>query len=129
MYSLKKINIPIALILFRPLLAPIILILAYFVGEDAKNTILILMYLGLLSDIFDGIIARKQNISSPKLRRMDSQTDMLFWLSLGFVTWILNPQLISANSFAIWTILAMEVACHLISSLSSKEKLVPMHFF
>lgn len=68
-------NIPISLILFRLLLAPIILVLAYFTGENAKMTIVVLMYLGLISDILDGIIARKQNISSEKLRRMDSQTD------------------------------------------------------
>ena len=75
-----------SLIRFRLLLAPIILGLAYFIGESAKITIVILMYLGLLSDILDGIIARKQNISSEKLRRMDSQTDMIFWLSIGFAT-------------------------------------------
>ena len=115
-------NIPITLILFRLLLAPIILILAYFVGENAKMVILILMYLGLISDIFDGIIARKQNISSEKLRRMDSQADMVFWLSLGFATWILYPKLISDNSFAIWTILAMEMSCYIISFIKFKKE-------
>ena len=71
-------NLPMTLILFRLLLAPIIIILVYFVGESVKTGILILMYLGLISDILDGIIARKQNISTEKLRRMDSQTDMIF---------------------------------------------------
>jgi CDP-diacylglycerol--glycerol-3-phosphate 3-phosphatidyltransferase len=28
---------------------------------------------------------------------MDSQTDMIFWLSIGFATWILYPELINAN--------------------------------
>ncbi len=110
-------NIPKSLILFRLLLAPIILGLAYFIGQNSKVLIVILMYLGLLSDIFDGIIARKQNISSPQLRRMDSQTDMIFWLSLGFATWILFPKLISDNASAIWTILLMEIACYVISFL------------
>ena len=76
-------NIPILLILFRLVLAPIILLLAYFIGENAKLAIIILMYLGLISDILDGIIARKNNTSSAKLRRMDSQTDMIFWF-IGF---------------------------------------------
>lgn len=108
-------NIPKALILFRLLLAPIILSLAYFVGESSKPIILSLMYLGLFSDIFDGIIARKQNISSTFLRRMDSQVDMIFWLSIGFSTWLLYPQLITDNALPIWTILGMEVACYIIS--------------
>lgn len=117
-----KINLPISLILFRLLLAPIILLLAYFIGENAKIIIVILMYLGLISDILDGIIARKQNISSPKLRRMDSQTDMIFWLSIGFTAWILYPKLISDNSTAIWTILGMELACYVISFIKFKKE-------
>ncbi len=115
-------NVPIALIVFRFLLAPIILSLSYFIGESSKPIILILMYLGLISDILDGIIARKQNISSEKLRRMDSQTDMIFWLSIGFATWILYPKLISDNSIAIWTILGMEVACYVISIIRFKRE-------
>ncbi|WP_338408990.1 CDP-alcohol phosphatidyltransferase family protein [uncultured Flavobacterium sp.] len=115
-------NIPTALILFRLLLAPIILALAYFIGESSKTLILILMYLGLVSDILDGIIARKQNISSAKLRRMDSQTDMIFWLSIGFATWILYPQLIADNSIVICTILVMEVACYAISIIKFKKE-------
>ncbi|QTD38606.1 CDP-alcohol phosphatidyltransferase family protein [Polaribacter batillariae] len=112
-----KLNIPQQLILFRFLLAPIILCLAYFIGESSKPIILILMYLGLISDILDGIIARKQEISSEKLRRLDSQTDMVFWLSIGFATWILYPNLIKENSIAIWSILIMEIACYVISYL------------
>lgn len=115
-------NIPVALILFRLLLAPTILALAYFIGESTKTTIVILMYLGLLSDILDGIIARKQNISSEKLRRMDSQTDMVFWLSIGFATWILYPKLIADNSILIWTILGMEMACYAISFIKFKKQ-------
>ena len=115
-------NIPILLILLRLILAPIILAIAYFIGDSAKSTILVLMYLGLISDILDGIIARKQNISSAKLRRMDSQTDMIFWLSIGFATWILYPKLISDNAIMIWTILAMEVACYVISLIRFRRE-------
>lgn len=115
-------NIPQALILFRLLLAPTILALAWFIGESSKPYILTLMYLGLISDILDGIVARKQNLSSAKLRRMDSQTDMVFWLSIGFATWFLYPDLISANAAAIWTILGMEVACYAISILKFKRE-------
>ncbi len=115
-------SIPISLILFRFLMAPVILGLAYFIGESAKPIILLLMYLGLISDILDGIIARKQNLSTEKLRRLDSQTDMIFWLSIGFATWILYPQLISDNSIAIWAILAMEISVYAISILKFKRE-------
>ena len=91
-------------------------------GESSKPIILVLMYLGLISDILDGIVARRQNLSSAKLRRMDSQTDMIFWLSIGFATWILYPNLINDNSIAIWAILAMEISVYLISILKFKRE-------
>ncbi|RYF19418.1 MAG: CDP-alcohol phosphatidyltransferase family protein, partial [Flavobacteriales bacterium] len=74
-------SLPYLLILFRFLLAPTILFMAWRMGESATNLILVLMFLGLMSDIFDGIIARKQQISTEKMRRLDSQTDLVFWLS------------------------------------------------
>jgi CDP-diacylglycerol--glycerol-3-phosphate 3-phosphatidyltransferase len=120
--SIYSLNIPQQLILFRFLLAPIILGLAYFTGESARPVIITLMYLGLISDILDGIIARKKKISSEKLRRLDSQTDMIFWLSLGICTWILYPALIQQHQIAIWSILGMEIACYVISFLKFKKE-------
>lgn len=117
-----KLSTPQVLILFRFLLAPTIISLAYFVGEPSKIIIVILMYLGLVSDIFDGIIARKQNISSEKLRRLDSQVDMIFWLSIGFATYILYPNLIKANTITIWSILLMELSCYVISFIKFKKE-------
>ncbi|WP_394369308.1 CDP-alcohol phosphatidyltransferase family protein [Aureivirga marina] len=115
-------NIPKALILFRLLLVPIIIGLAYFLGENARVIIVILMYLGLFSDILDGIVARKQNISTEKLRRMDSQIDILFWLSIGFATWILSPHLIQENMYAVIAIIGMEAACYVVSLLKFKKE-------
>jgi phosphatidylglycerophosphate synthase len=110
-------KLPFALIAFRLALAPIILLLAYYWGHAARPTILVLMYLGLISDIFDGIIARNEGVSSEALRRMDSQTDMLFWLSLGVATYWLFPDIIRANTTAIIIIFVMEGLCYAISLL------------
>ena len=115
-------TIPYALILFRLLMVPIIVTLAYVMGPNAKIPILIVMYLGLFSDILDGIIARKQNISSEKLRRMDSQVDMLFWLSIGFATWLMYPDLISENAAMIASIIGLELICYGISLIKFKKE-------
>jgi phosphatidylglycerophosphate synthase len=117
-----KAKIPIMLILFRLALAPIILGLVYYLKEESRTIVIILMYLGLLSDIFDGIIARNLNVSTEKLRRFDSQTDMLFWLSLGISTWMLYPDLIRDNKVAIFTILGMEAMCYIISIMKFLKK-------
>jgi cardiolipin synthase (CMP-forming) len=108
-------HIPIALIFFRLLLAPIILLLVYFLRQEARLAVIVLMYLGLFSDIFDGIIARKLNVQTQKLRRLDSQTDMVFWVSIGICAWMLYPDLIRENRIAIISIFIMEGMCYLIS--------------
>ncbi|RMZ59272.1 CDP-alcohol phosphatidyltransferase family protein [Chryseobacterium nematophagum] len=108
-------TIPYILIGIRFIMAPIILLLAYFQGGESRNLILGLMYFGLLTDIFDGIIARKVGVSSEKLRRLDSQTDLIFWLSLGFAVYFLNPELIKNEWKGILLILIMEALCYIVS--------------
>ncbi|MFM9989075.1 CDP-alcohol phosphatidyltransferase family protein [Flavobacterium sp.] len=115
-------NIPKLLILIRFCFAPIILLITYLYGEKASSYILILMYVGLLTDIFDGIIARKQNISDEKLRRLDSQTDMIFWLSIGISTWLLRNEILRENLIGVWTILFMEILCYIISFAKFKKE-------
>lgn len=110
-----KHRIPVLLIIFRLLLAPVILFITWKFGHSAKPLILLLMYLGLFSDIFDGIIARHLKVSSQGLRRFDSQTDMIFWVSIGVSTWILYPQLIKDNAIPIVVVFIMEGLCYAIS--------------
>lgn len=110
-------EIPYLLIALRFIFAPVILSLSYFMGEKSRLIILVLMYLGLITDIFDGIIARKTGVSSEKLRRLDSQTDMVFWLSLGFAVYFLNPDLIKNEWIGVIIILGMEALCYIVSWL------------
>lgn len=108
-------NLPYALILFRLLLAPIVVILAFTLKEQSAYIILVLMYLGLFSDIFDGIIARKQQISTEKMRRIDSQVDLIFWLCIAWSCYLIYPALIEENKIGVISVLAMEGLCYLIS--------------
>ncbi|HMR89478.1 MAG TPA: CDP-alcohol phosphatidyltransferase family protein [Saprospiraceae bacterium] len=112
---MQKKYIPLSLIVFRLLLAPVIILLVYFLREESRIPVIILMYLGLISDIFDGIIARELNVASQNLRRFDSQTDMIFWVSIGVGTWMLYPDLIRDNKVSIIIIFIMEALCYLIS--------------
>ncbi len=107
--------IPYILIALRFILAPVLLSLSYFIGEKSRLIILVLMYLGLITDIFDGIIARKAGVSSEKLRRLDSQTDLIFWLSLGFAAYFLNTDLIENEWKGILLLFVMEMLCYIIS--------------
>ena len=109
---------PYLLIAFRFLLAPTILIFSYYIEEStARLWIIVFIILGLLSDIFDGIIARQMGISTVKMRRMDSQTDLVFWLSIGIACYHLNPELIKTYQYEVIAIFIMEGLCYTISFL------------
>lgn len=115
-------TIPYLLIATRFLFAPIIFFLAYLKDEETRFVILTLMFVGLLTDIFDGIIARKVGVSSEKLRRLDSQVDLVFWLSLGFAAYFINPEVIKNHWQSIALIFIMEALCYIISIIKFKKE-------
>lgn len=110
-------NVPLLLIGFRFLLAPVMILLTYRYHDAVRSELVILLLLGILSDVFDGIIARKTGVSSEKLRRMDSQTDLVFWVSAGWCVWLLNPEIVIYNKYAIIMIFVMEGLTYLFSIL------------
>ncbi len=115
-------KIPLLLIGFRFLLVPVMLCLGFFYKKEYRELIVVLLFLGLISDILDGIIARKTNTSSATLRRLDSQTDMIFWLSAGFTAWFIWPEVINENKTVIYILLGMEVACYMVSIIKFKKE-------
>jgi phosphatidylglycerophosphate synthase len=110
-------NTPILLIVFRLLIGPILIILTYNFGNEIRKELVVLIFAGLLSDIFDGIIARRFGVSSEKLRRMDSQTDLIFWLCVAWCSWLLNPEIIINNAWPIILIFIMEALTYVFSFL------------
>lgn len=115
-------HLPFALILFRCIAAPVIFLMAYFYREVAIPIILLLMYLGLISDILDGIIARKFQVATATLRRLDSQADMMFWLSIGISTWLIYPDLIQDHMIEIRILLGLEAFCYVLSLVKFKKE-------
>ena len=71
------------------------------------------MYYGILSDVFDGIIARKLKVSTDSFRIADTIIDLLFYLSiLGFI-WCNFPASIVDNLFFIAGIFGLELLMYL----------------
>jgi len=110
-------NIPYILIAFRLILGPVMIAITYSYGTVARILLAVLILLGILSDIFDGIIARKQGVSTERLRRLDSQIDVVFWLCTGWCAWLLNPEIIVDNRYGIATIFIMEALTYVFSLL------------
>ena len=116
---MKK-NIPAALIWFR-LLAGLLIVWLAFTDAD-RGWIVLLMTTGLLSDIFDGIIARRLNISTQTLRRLDSSVDQVFWLSIVVATYIITPGFYKENWVSIIILLSAEALCYVVCYLRFRKK-------
>ncbi|WP_299677356.1 CDP-alcohol phosphatidyltransferase family protein [uncultured Dokdonia sp.] len=115
-------HVPLALIAFRGIAAFVIFGISFAFREAAVPFIMVLMYLGLISDILDGIIARKHQVATAALRRLDSQADMLFWLSIGLSTWFIYPNLILDHILEVRILLSLEVFCYVVSLLKFKKE-------
>lgn len=115
-------SVPYLLILLRFLLGPLVVLLSFTLGERSTYTVLFLMYVGLFSDIFDGIIARKMKVDTEKMRRLDSQTDLIFWLCIAWSCYIIYPQIIRENWIGVLALLAMEGLCYLTSFIKFKKE-------
>lgn len=114
-YSVRMLErIPIALIVLRAACA-VGIILVVLLVEVPTWPLLILLWVGLISDIFDGVIARKLNVATAWLRRLDSQVDVVFWLSvLAAAVWLHGAEL---AKHAIWlgVLLVLEVTIYAVN--------------
>lgn len=103
-----KRQLPFLLTTLRLALGPVALALAY---ADAPRWIFLpLLITGTLSDIFDGIIARRLGVATPALRRYDSITDVIYYLFLLGALWRLCHAVVGQNLWAIAVILGSEAA-------------------
>jgi phosphatidylglycerophosphate synthase len=63
----------------------------------------------LLSDIFDGVIARRLNVATAAVRRLDSAVDTLFYTACVFAAWRLYPAAIVARRVPLCILGTLEV--------------------
>lgn len=123
-----KINIPNVLLFSRLFFAIIIVNIALFPRTNSKIIVLFLMYTGIMADIFDGIIARRLNVSTEIFRLLDTVFDLLFYFSILFFITSINLKQISDNLLLICTIIILESSMYFIS-LARFRKLPSPHAF
>jgi CDP-diacylglycerol--glycerol-3-phosphate 3-phosphatidyltransferase len=116
-------NIPFLLIYSRILIGIVIGLIAYYEVKNHAAWIVVLMSFGLITDIFDGIIARKLNVSTERLRIWDSNVDQFFWLMVIGSIFYLNIDFVKENIFWIGAIILLELICYLISYLKFKKSI------
>ncbi len=117
------IKIPYILIFIRVPIAIIIGFLALFKFENYSLWIVILMTIGLITDIFDGIIARKLNVSTERLRQWDSNADQFFWLIIIGSIFYLNIDFVKENIIWIGGVFFLELLSYIISYWKFKKSI------
>ncbi len=90
-------SFPAFLVLLRFLLGPFLLFSAFFPlegnGASRGNVWLLAVFiLAFLSDVFDGIIARRLQVATEKLREYDGLVDVWFYCWVVITAWIRYSQ-------------------------------------
>lgn len=114
-------QLPFAFIVFRLLVSPVMIWIAYSRHTDAGVWLAILLIAGMLSDVFDGIIARRLNMSTEKLRKWDSNVDVVFLVSSIISAWMFAPVLVAEKAAYIWSIVGCELLMYAISLLRFRK--------
>ncbi len=69
---------------------------------------LAILVFGFLSDVFDGIIARRLGVATDDLRSLDSCADTVYYLGVLCAAWILHRDLIEAAALPIALVVGLE---------------------
>jgi len=96
--------LPSALIAFRGILGPVVLLCAMCYPE--KPIFVGCLVAALLSDFFDGVIARRLGIATAVLRRMDSLADTGFYVCSTTAAFLLYPEILGGY---VWPLAALAV--------------------
>jgi CDP-diacylglycerol--glycerol-3-phosphate 3-phosphatidyltransferase len=123
---MKPYLLPLALTTFRLLLAPTVILLA-----DAGITGWVwpgVLLSALLSDLFDGMAARRLGSDTPLVRRYDSGTDVVFYLGILVAVAILRWDVVVGYQWFLGIVLGLEVVCNL-TSLAKNRALPATHSY
>lgn len=106
-----KTKLPWALVLFRLALGPGIV----WLGRKFPGPALITgcIVLALISDIFDGVLARRWLCDTPRLRRWDTLADTVFYLGVLTLLIVRFPATAERHAFLFVILVAMEMGQHI----------------
>lgn len=104
--NIRRQQIPWAMAAGRAVLGPVLIAGAACNGSGLALASLVIT--ALLSDIFDGILARRWQCDTAGLRLFDSMADTVFYLCVAVALWIGQPQLCRANAGLMAALLTLE---------------------
>jgi phosphatidylglycerophosphate synthase len=81
--------------------------LALFVPNQAAFAVCLVV--AFLSDVFDGILARRLGVATANLRRLDSAADSVFYVGATFAVWHLQPSAITERWMPLLALATLEI--------------------
>ena len=115
--------VPGLLIFSRLILGIAIFICSICKVDNYSEIAVVLFTFGLLTDIFDGIIARWINVSTEKLRRLDSSIDQVFFLFVAAATYIDATSFFYNNRTELFILLGVEALAYIICFIKFKKEI------
>jgi CDP-diacylglycerol--glycerol-3-phosphate 3-phosphatidyltransferase len=112
--------IPLSLTLMRAFLAPVVVLLAIF--KPLPWAFGVCLTLAFFSDIFDGVIARRLNVASPGIRRLDSIVDTIFYVAVVYAVWHLHPEVLWKHTLSLCLLVSLEGARYVIDFAKFKRE-------
>lgn len=116
-------KIPICLIIVRLFVGLLIVLLSILKVEHYEIIAIAGLYIGLLTDIFDGIIARKLNVSTQSLRRLDSTIDLVFFICISVATYLQCAGFFKENASKLIILFAAEGFTYVICFFKFKKEI------
>src|SRR5271163_5026625 len=108
-----KRHFPFLLTTLRLLLGPVALVCV--LTNVSRWVYLPILLTGTLSDIYDGVLARRFGVATPALRRYDSVADVIYYLFILAIAWRLCQPVLAQNWILIALILFSEATVILVS--------------
>lgn len=106
--------IPCLLVCFRSALGPVMILLCLVCERGAVAVTCI--GLALLSDVFDGVLARRWHLDTETLRRWDTRADTFFYACVLGMIWLRHPDTIERRSLLIAGLVTAEVIQHVFAA-------------
>lgn len=118
---LQKSSIPFLLIYSRLVLAAILLVTPFVFQHQFVVIYVSSLVVGVGTDFFDGVLARRWNVSSEKLRIWDSNVDQVFWSSAILSLFYQHSSFIKAKWMLIALVIVLEISAYVVSLIKFKK--------
>ena len=96
----------------RALLGPGTIVLAEMRADG--RLIALALLAALVSDVYDGRIARRFGVDTAQLRRLDSVADSIFYVCAALALWIAHPDVVAAHAWLLGGFFGMQLVGYMI---------------